>query len=117
MQRAWHVDARPVVVKAPEGDIFGPQVSANASQEEMKRHTAPLADLTPAFHTDMPCDLLFLRQCAQLGERPRPPIVTKPDTSRRHCDESERSLARFEVLGLDTDRELIRSLARRLEQR
>jgi hypothetical protein len=29
---------------------------------------------------------------------------------------SERGMARFEVLGLDTDRELIRSLARRLAQ-
>ncbi len=30
---------------------------------------------------------------------------------------SERGLARFEVLGLDTDRDLIRSLARRLAER
>jgi hypothetical protein len=29
---------------------------------------------------------------------------------------SERGLARFEVLGLDTDRDLIRSLARRLAE-
>jgi hypothetical protein len=29
---------------------------------------------------------------------------------------SQRGMARFEVLGLDTDRELIRSLARRLAQ-
>jgi hypothetical protein len=29
---------------------------------------------------------------------------------------SERGIARFEVLGLDTDRELIRSLARRLAE-
>src|SRR3979409_44495 len=77
MQRACHVTARPIVVKAPESDIFGPQVRANAAQEGLKRHTAPLTDLTPAFHTDMPCDLLFLRQCAQLGKRPGPLIVNQ----------------------------------------
>jgi hypothetical protein len=31
-----------------------------------------------------------------------------------HARLGERGMARFEVLGLDTDRELIRSLARRL---
>src|SRR6266404_3267570 len=75
MQGAWHVDARPIVVKAPEGDILGSHVGANTAQKGMKRHATPLADLTPALHTDMPRDLLFLRQCAQLGERPRPLVV------------------------------------------
>src|ERR1700730_11727719 len=71
MQRTRHIYTRLITEKAGEGDITRPQIRADAAQKEAKRHTAPLPDLAPSFDTDVPGDLILLRQAAQSVDRPR----------------------------------------------
>ncbi|MNZ76632.1 hypothetical protein D3C78_951460 [compost metagenome] len=74
MQRGGHVDAGEVVVRALESYVPGAGVGADAAQKIGKAHATPLADGTPAFDTDMPGDLVYLRHGAQLGQRPGTPV-------------------------------------------
>ena len=58
---------------------------------------------------------VFLAILQEITRRP-PWAVHRSAPSKNRSRLSERGLARFEVLGLDSDRDLIRSLARRLAE-
>ena len=59
-----------VVVGTLEADVLRTRVGADPAQELGKGHAAPFADGAPAFHADVPRDLVLLRHGAQVGKGP-----------------------------------------------
>src|SRR5215469_8838367 len=60
VQRSWHVDAGPVVVRATQRYIFRARIRTRTPQKIREANAAPMTDCAPSFDADMPRNLAFL---------------------------------------------------------